>query len=143
MQGARAWCAVRSAASAADVVRQLQALDDLATEQVTVDDLVDVALVDEGVPGAFGVDHGDRAARTAVQAAGLVDPHATLAVAPGRGHTGLAMVETGLSGMVGAGRLAVDALVQAKEDVTLVIGHSQILVAASGPHWHGGITPQQ
>ena len=41
-----------SRGSVADVGRQQQALDDLALLQVRVDDLVDVGLVDVGVPGA-------------------------------------------------------------------------------------------
>ena len=66
---------VIASALSADVGRQQQALDDLAALQVRVDDLVDVALVDVGVPDALGIDDRDRAAGAAVEAAGLVDAH--------------------------------------------------------------------
>ena len=95
--------------------------------QVRVDDLVDVVLVDVGVPDRFGVDHGHRAAGAAVQAAGLVDAHAAR---PGQAlalDARLAVVEARLRSMLRAGVLAVVALVQAEEDVPLVITHGPIL----------------
>src|SRR5256885_6785639 len=68
-----------SRCSAPHVGRQQQALHGLAVLEVGLDDLVDVGFVHEGVPGAFGVDHGHGTARAAVQAAGLVHAHLPLA----------------------------------------------------------------
>ena len=95
-------------------------------------DLVDVVLVDEGVPGLVGVDHGHRAAGAAVQAAGLVDPHAAHAGQPGGLDLLLAMVEAGLRGVVGATGLAVAALVEAEEDVSLVVRIRHARAVAAG-----------
>ncbi|MNV79887.1 hypothetical protein D3C71_1734580 [compost metagenome] len=61
--------------SAAKFRRREQALDNLTIFQVRLDDFIDVFVIDEGVPGAFGIDHSHRAGGAAVQAAGLVDPH--------------------------------------------------------------------
>ena len=82
--------------------RQQQALDDLALLQVRIDDLVDVVLVDIGVPGGVGIDHRDRAAGAAVQAAGLVDADPAR---PGEAlglDARLAVVEARLGVVVGA-----------------------------------------
>src|SRR6185369_1006796 len=61
------------AGSAAHVRRQQEPLDDATVLEVRVDDLVDVGLVDVGVPGALGVDDRHRPAGAAIQASGLVD----------------------------------------------------------------------
>src|SRR5471032_1542257 len=46
-----------------------ETVDNLALHQVGIDDFIDVAGVDVGVPGAFGIDHQHRAFFAAVQAA--------------------------------------------------------------------------
>src|SRR5258707_1153257 len=50
-----------------------QPLDDTAVLEVLLDDLVDVGLVDVGVPDRVGVDDNARAFLAAVEAARLVD----------------------------------------------------------------------
>src|SRR5512141_2620563 len=57
-----------------------QAFDHLAADQVGLDDFIDVAVVDEGVPGSLRIDHQHRAFLAAVEAAGLVDADLALAV---------------------------------------------------------------
>ena len=52
-----------------------QSLDDLATAQVTLDDLVEIFVVDVGVPDGLGVDDQDGSGLAAVEAAGTVDPY--------------------------------------------------------------------
>ena len=66
---------VRSARSSPTSAGTTRRLTTLAVLQVRLDDLVDVAAVDEGVPGRVRVDHRDRAAGATVQAARLVDAH--------------------------------------------------------------------
>src|SRR4051812_38998559 len=53
----------------------LQALDDASVAQMLLDDLVDVGLVDIGVPDTLGIDHHAGAFLAAVEAARLVDAH--------------------------------------------------------------------
>src|SRR5690606_17080316 len=117
----------RPSMSAPHVRRQHQALNHFALDKVAVDDLIDVGQIDEGVPDVLGVDHGHRPAGTAVKATRLVDAHL-----PDAGQTGLldpllAMLKSRLRLMIAAGRLAVVALIQAEEDVALVISHGEIL----------------
>jgi hypothetical protein len=104
---------------------ELQALNHAALHQVLLHDLVDIGLVDKGVPNGLGVDHHDGAARTTVEAARLV--HAHLAGAQDACRFGLrfAVVKRLLRLVLGAAGLAVVALVEAKKDVALVIriGH--------------------
>ena len=81
-------------------------------------------LVDVGVPDGLGVDHRHRAAGAAVQAARLVDAHAAR---PGQTRgldARLAVVEAGLRVMLRAAGLAVVALVEAEEDVVLVVART-------------------
>src|SRR5207245_7462078 len=108
---------------AADVRRELQALHRLALLQVRIDDLVDVVLVDVGVPDGVGVDHRHRTAGAAVQAACLVDAHLARAGQALGLDARLAVVEAGLRIVVGAAGLADVAAVQAEEDVPLVVAH--------------------
>src|SRR3990170_5000308 len=56
-----------------------QAFDDAPVLQVLLDDLVDVGLVDVGVPDRVRVHHDARSFLAAVEAAGLVDPHLAFA----------------------------------------------------------------
>jgi hypothetical protein len=91
--------------------------------QVRVDDLVDVAGVDVGVPDALRVDHGDGPARTSVQASGLVDADLARAGKAFLLHPRLAVVEALVGAVVGARLLALVAVVEAEEDVSLVVGN--------------------
>src|SRR5262245_58904702 len=54
-----------------------QALDDAAVLKMLADDLVDVVLVDVGVPDGVGIDHNTRPFLAAVKAPRLVDAHFT------------------------------------------------------------------
>src|SRR5256885_1705891 len=105
-----------SRCSAPHVGRQQQALHGLAVLEVGLDDLVDVGFVHEGVPGAFGVDHGHGTARAAVQAAGLVHAHLPLAGQAQLLDLLLAVVKARLGAVQRTAVLAVGPLVEAKED---------------------------
>src|SRR5687768_10098201 len=123
--------------STTDVGRQQQALDHAPLLQVRVDDLVDIVLVDIGVPDGLGVHHGDRAAGATVEAAGLVDAHAARPGQPQRLDARLAMIERLLRLVLRAAGFAVAALVEAEEDVVLVVAHVAFRRAACrrcGPH---------
>ena len=108
--------------SAPDVGRGQQALDHPAVAQVRLDDLVDVALVDEGVPDRFRIDHGDRAAGAAIQAAGLVDADLARPSQAQLLDPGLAVVERLLAPCAAQQSRAIVALVETEEDMPLVIG---------------------
>src|SRR5262245_391347 len=94
--GSEARRAARRRSSTPDVRRQQKPLDDLALLEMRVDDLVDVVLVDVRVPDRLRVHHRHRSARTAVQAAGLVDAHAARSGQLLGLHALLAVVERGL-----------------------------------------------
>src|SRR5688572_15618639 len=112
-----------------------QAFDHLPILEVRFDDLVDVVLVDIGVPDRFGVDHDHGPRGAAVEAAGLVDADLARTGQALRLHLCLAPVKRLLGMVLGTTGLTVLALVQAKEDVALVIGirvaHAAILFCGS------------
>eukprot|EP01137_Pigoraptor_chileana_P014603 Opistho-2@69438 len=109
-------CEFMARPSAADVVGQHQAADDLTALQVLLDDLVDIAGIDIAVPGRLRIDHGHRAAGTAVQAARLVDTHAPLATETQLADLGLAVIEAGLRSVLSTAVVAVLAVIEAEED---------------------------
>jgi hypothetical protein len=111
------------------VGRHLQALNHAALHQVLLHDFVDIGLVDKGVPNGLGVDHHDRAARTAVEAASFVDAHLAGAQDACRFGLRFAVVKRLLRLVLGAAGLTVVALVEAKKDVALVIrvGHGVLI----------------
>src|SRR5690606_36552003 len=101
-----------------------QAFDRFAADQVGFDDLVDVLAVEDPVPDAFRIDHGHRAEFAAVEAARLVD--AQLA-GPEQAEflaalLGICLQVRGSGGGTAGARVIV-ALVDAEEDVALVIAH--------------------
>ncbi|MNN55901.1 hypothetical protein D3C81_1708040 [compost metagenome] len=55
------------------VVSDFQTFNDLAADQMDVDDFIEVFIVDIGVPGALRIDHDDRAFFAAAEATGLID----------------------------------------------------------------------
>src|SRR6188508_527533 len=126
--------------SAAQIGRGQQALHDLAVLQVRIDDLVDVVLVDVGVPDGLGIDHRHRPAGAAVEAPGLVHPDAAR---PGKLlllDPRLAVVECLLGIVILAACLAVVALVEAEEDVALVV---RVRHAAGGQEKPEAYTPSR
>ena len=131
-------CGAPHGGSAPQMRRRAQALDRPAELQVRLDDLVDVGLIDIAVPDAFRVHHRHRARSAAVQAAGLVDAHLAGAGQALGLDALLAVVERRLRAVVGAAGFAIGALVQSKENVTLVVmrgrgAHAPILGADHGP----------
>ncbi len=56
-------------------IGQTQALHHLATQQMALHDVIDVALIDIGVPDALGIDHADRPLLAAIEAPRPVDAH--------------------------------------------------------------------
>ena len=109
------------------VERLEQALDRLTTAQMRLDDFIDVLAIDIGVPGALRIDHQQRPAGTAIQTAGLVDAHAARAGQARGLDTRLAVVEGRLRAVLRARGFAVAALVEAEEDVVLVVAHRRRL----------------
>src|ERR1019366_3171164 len=107
------------------VRRQEQALDDLAALEVRIDDLVDVGRIDVRVPDAFGIDDGHRAAGAAIEATRLVDAHPARPAELLGLDARLAMIEAGLGAVMRARVLTVFPIIEAKEDVPLVVAHCQ------------------
>ena len=65
------------------MVSDTQTLYDPAVFQVLLDDLVDILLVNVGVPDIFGVDHNHRPLVASVEAARIIDSYpVSLAVEP-------------------------------------------------------------
>ncbi len=128
--------------SASEFRRGEQALDHLAVLEVGLDDLVDIAGVHVGVPGALGIDDRDGPARAAVQAARLVHAHLAGTSELFGLDARLAVVERLLRAVVGTAVLAVDAVVEAEENVAGVVaagrgsvfGHVRILGGGGGAY---------
>jgi hypothetical protein len=59
-------------------VRQAEAIDGTAVEEVLVDDLLGVMGVGEAVPDGFGIDDEDGAVLALIEASGLIDADAML-----------------------------------------------------------------
>src|SRR5687768_766606 len=97
-----------------------------------LDDLVDVLLVDVGIPDLLGVHDHHRALLAAVHAAGRVDAREPGAVQPELLHALLGVLLHRLGAVAGAAVLGRLALVEAHEDVVLVEAHGIILPAAGG-----------
>ena len=95
------------------------AFDDFAADQVGVDDVVDVAGVDVGVPGAFGIQHQHRAFFAAVEAAGLVDADLARAIDAQFLDAFFRVLLGYFGALLAAARTTIVALVHAKEDVVL------------------------
>ena len=104
-----------------DAGRQQQTLDDLAVFEVGVDNFVNVGVVDEAVPDGFGVDHGDRAAGAAVQAARFVDADLADAAQALLFNPHFAVVKARLGMVLGAAFFTGFALIEAKKNVAFVI----------------------
>src|SRR5689334_14751623 len=100
---------------------------------MAVDDLVDVAAIDVGVPDRFGIDDQHRSFLAAIEAARLVDAHLA-----GTGETQRLDALLGVllhleRAGVGAALLGSLALVAAEEDVTPVITHGRAIISFARP----------
>src|SRR5262245_52210422 len=104
-----------------------QTLDDASVLQMLGDDLVNVLLVDVGVPDGVGIDDHHRPLLAAVETSRLVDAHLARAGKLEALHAVLGVVAHLLRAAVGAALLAVGALVAAEEDMTLVVAHHRII----------------
>lgn len=102
-----------------------QALHDLATDQVLVDDFINIFLVYIGVPDAFRVHHNYGPFLTAVKTTSLVNPDHALAVHIGLLETFLGIITQLRRTEFGAAPAAIFALVLAEKYVPLVVrvGH--------------------
>jgi hypothetical protein len=116
----------------ADIGCQQQALHDSAANKMRIDNFVDVALVDEVVPNGFRIDHGHRPASTAVEAPGSIDTHTAGAVDAGRLDARLAAVKPCLRVMLSAASFAVLTLVEAEENVPLVVTRTHAAIVGGG-----------
>src|SRR3569832_645438 len=112
--------------------RRKQAFDDAAVLQVRLDDLVDVLLVDIGVPDGLGFVVAHRATRAAIHAAGLIDANLS-----GTGQARFLyflfavferLPRTVRTACVFAGL----AFIEAEEDVMFVVGRRGGMRAAHG-----------
>jgi len=111
------------------LLRQAQALDDLAIFQVRLDDLIDVRFVEIGVPDAFRIDHDHRPFFAALQASGLIDTHFALACQPELLDALFGVFLQFLRTATGAALpLAGFALVQAEKNVMCVIRAHGVLL---------------
>ncbi len=104
--------------------RQDQALNHFALHQMRVNNFVDVALIDIGVPGLVGVDHRHGSASASVKTAGLVDSNSARPSQTSSFDTRLAVVVTSLGALPGAAGFLAGALIQAEKNVVPVIAHN-------------------
>ena len=83
-----------------DIPGNQQSLNDLAIFEVRLDNIVNILLVDKGVPDCLGVDHCHRPCGAPVQTASLVDPDLAGARQTCRLDLGLAAVKPCLRAVV-------------------------------------------
>ena len=102
---------------------QEEALHDPAADEVLAQDLLDVFLVDAGVPGSLGIHDDHRPFGTTVQATGGIDPDTSWTRNTELLAALLQVIAQTLSVTLGATLAAVAALVGTEEDVVSVIGH--------------------
>ena len=99
----------------------LQALDNLAANQMRVDDFIDILGIDVGVPDTLGVDHQHGAFFAAVETTGLVDANLALAVQIELLEAFFGMLLRYFSAAIMAAWPAIFALIHAKKYVFLEI----------------------
>lgn len=96
------------------------------------DNFVDVGFVDIRVPSTFGIDHQHRSFVAAIEAAGVVNAHATLAAEPERFHFLLGVVTQTLRAEIGATPRTGFASIGAEEQMISVVGiHVGLTVGAA------------
>ena len=99
-----------------------QALHDLSSFEVGLDDFINVVTVYKGVPDRFRVNNRHRASGAAVETACFVDPNHARFRQTGGFDEVLAAVKAFLGSVLGAAVFTVLSLIETKEDVPLVIG---------------------
>src|SRR5687767_8411728 len=110
-----------------------QALDHPSVHYVLFDDLVDVRLVDVGVPDRVGIDDHAGAFLAAVEAARLVHAHLARARQAERLDAALGILAHARRALVVAAGAAAVALVAAEENVSLVVRHEGRILRAQRP----------
>ena len=119
--------------------RRAQALDHLAVLQMALHDLVDIGLVDKGVPDGFGIDYGDRRAGTHDDGRGeLEDLLQVIRQAAPQGPLALAGFSFGAFVTANAmARLTTAATPRVPEQLVLVgTATSRFTVDPVAPDWH-------
>jgi hypothetical protein len=114
------------------VFGQQQSLHGAVLDQVALNDLLDVFMIDIGVPLTPGINDHDWPSRAAVQTSGLVDSNPTGARQAQRFDLFLAKLKRSHGVVLRTGALAFFALIQAKENMVFVIRiliHVDILTA--------------
>ena len=101
--------------------RRQQALDHLTILKVRLNNFVNVMLINVAVPNRLRVHHQHRTRSTTVQTTGLVNAYLPGTAQAGVFDARLAMIKRGLRPVMRAGVLAVTALIEAKENMALVI----------------------
>jgi len=86
-----------------------------------IDDLIDILRIDIGVPGTLRVNHQNRSLFTAIQATGLVDANVAGTIQAHLLDALFGMFLRDFRAPVGATRTTIVALVDANENVVLII----------------------
>ena len=105
------------------IVREHQALDWLAADDVRFDDLVDVGLGDVSIPDGVGIDHEIWAMLALIEAAGLVGSHFAFEAAFGQLLLEEFLQVRVTGGVAASPRMSRRALVAAHENVFFELGH--------------------
>ena len=87
-----------------------------------VDDLVDIFLVNVGIPGALRIDHHHRSLFTAIKASGFVDSYFALAVEVELFHALFCVFLCFFCAAIGATGATIIAGVDAEKNVMLIVG---------------------
>jgi hypothetical protein len=110
-----------------------KAFNDLALSQVRVNNLIDIVLIDKGVPNRFRVNHTDRAGVTSIEASGLINPYLAGARETECLNPGFGVLPHGLAAAIGTARATIVALIEAKKHVALKMAHWPLARRQLGP----------
>jgi len=109
-----------------------QPFDDLALAKMRVNDLVDVVLVDKGVPDRFGVNNTHRASIASIEASGLINPDLAGSRKPERFDPRFGVLPHWFAAAIGTAGATIIALIQAKKHVALKMAHWALALQNQG-----------
>jgi hypothetical protein len=105
--------------------REAESLYDSAANEVIVQDLLQILLVDIGVPGSFGIDDRYRPFGAAIQTPGGIDAHPAGTCDSQLLRTSLQVVAQALGIVLSAALTAVVSTVGTKEYMVTIVGHGR------------------
>jgi hypothetical protein len=107
-------------------VLNFQTFNDIAFDQMLIDDFINVVFIDIGIPGFIRVNHDNRPFIAAIQATCIVDADFLLATQFQGFNTLFGIIAQFLSAEIVTAFGTAFALIGAKKDMILIIAHSNV-----------------